>query len=97
MARCSEDRTPFALRDSLRDAFPAAPAKQSVLLHSSLARLLLAPLDPADLAAARAACETATAALRGTEVRFNAIWHVVERALPVDGEVTELPLCNTAA
>ena len=91
-----QHRTPFALRGALRDAFPAAPAKQSVLLHSSLARLL-APLDAAALAAARAACETATAALRGTEVRFNAIWHVVERALPVDGEVTELPLCNTAA
>jgi hypothetical protein len=86
------ERAPFTLRERLRAAFPSAPAKQSVLLHASLARVLAPPADAAALAAARAACELATAQLRGREVRCASIWHVIELALPVDGTVTALPL-----
>ena len=81
----------FALREAMRAAFPSAPAKQTVLLHSSLARLLLPPAPDA-WAAMCAACDAATAQLRGRDVRFASVWHVIERALPVDGAVTELPL-----
>jgi hypothetical protein len=87
-----DDRTPFALRDALRAAFPDAPAKQSVLLHASLARVLTQPASPEALAAVHAACERATQQLRGQEVRVWRVWHIVERALPIDGDITALDL-----
>ena len=94
---CRADRSPFAFREALRAAFPGAPAKQSVLLHASLARMLLPPPGADTLDAVRAACERATALLRGREVRIGAVWHVIERSLPIDGDVTELPLGPAAA
>jgi hypothetical protein len=64
-----------------------------VLLHSSLARMLRPPPNGEHtLVAVRAACERATQLLRGTQVRVASVWHVIERALPIAGEVTELPL-----
>ncbi len=87
----TDDGAPFALRASLRRAFPASPGKQAVILHSSLARLLTTP-PLEELQALRAVCEEATAALRGQRVPFDALWYVVERALPIDGDVTELVL-----
>jgi hypothetical protein len=86
------ERTPFAMREAFRAAFPAAPAKQSVLLHSSLARTLQLPPSPEALAAATAACERATQLLHGREVPIESVWHVVESALPVAGLVTDVPL-----
>jgi hypothetical protein len=86
------ERTPFAMREAFRAAFPAAPAKQSVLLHSSLARTLQLPPSPEALAAATAACERATQLLHGREVPMRSVWHVVESALPVAGVVTDVPL-----
>ena len=91
------DRTPFELREALRAAFPDAPAKQSILLHSSLARTLQVPPSPEALAAATAACERATQLLHGREVPMRSIWHVVERALPVAGTVVDIPLRSGSA
>ena len=89
------ERTPFALREAFRAAFPDAPAKQSILLHSSLARFLQMPPSPEALAAATAACERATQLLRGREVPMRSVWHVVEESLPVAGTVTDVPLLGS--
>jgi hypothetical protein len=86
------DRTPFAMREAFRAAFPDAPAKQSILLHSSLARFLEVPPSQEALAAATAACERATQLLHGREVPMRTVWHVVESALPVAGTTTDIPL-----
>jgi len=36
-------------------------------------------------------CEQATLELRGQELRFDKLWYILETALPIDGEVFELP------
>jgi len=86
------DAAPFRVRKGLRATHPAAPAKQSVLLHSSLLRVLAAPTLPMAAQAAQLACAAATARLRGKVIAFDRLWHVQEVSLPCDGLVTELPL-----
>lgn len=85
------DGAPLRLRERLRAAVPGAPAQQTRILHSSLARLRDAP-GVAGLARLRGACAAASQALHGAEVRCERVWHVVERSLPCDGDVTVCPL-----
>lgn len=87
----TDDGAPLKLRSALRSLLPASPAQQTVLLHSSLARLMDVP-SPQTVAAIRARCAAATAELQGAVVRFDRVWHVVETSLPCDGDVTALPL-----
>jgi hypothetical protein len=90
------DDAPLKLRELLRKAFPASPAKQTVILHSSLARLLDVPTAE-EVACIREVCAAATAALKGRAVQISSVFYVVERALPIDGDVTELPLGGAPA
>ena len=85
------DDAPLRLREQLRAAFPDSPARQTVILHSSLARLLAVPTAD-EVARIREVCAAATAALHGRSVPISSVFYVVERALPIDGDVTELPL-----
>jgi hypothetical protein len=87
----THDGAPLMLREKLRAAFPESPVKQTVILHSSLARLLQVP-GVEELAAARHACRSATEVLHGRSIRIASVYHVVERSLPIDGELVELPL-----
>lgn len=91
--------TPFRVRRGLRATHPAAPPKQSVLLHSSQLRVLAGPTLPAAEAAgaAQRACAAATGKLRGRVIAFDRLWHVQEVSLPCDGLVTELPLGTALA
>ena len=85
------DDAPLKMREQLRGAFPASPAKQTVILHSSLARLLGVP-SAGEVVAMREVCSAATAALRGRTLTISSVFYVVEKALPIDGDLSELPL-----
>jgi hypothetical protein len=87
----THDGAPLVQREKLRAAFPESPSKQTVILHSSLARLLQVP-SVEELAAARQACRSATEVLHGRDIRISSVYHVVERSLPIDGELVEMPL-----
>lgn len=82
--------TPLVFRERMRAAFPTAPEKQAVILHSSLFRLMTEPRAE-EVAAVQRLCEQATLELRGQELRFDKLWYILETALPIDGEVFELP------
>jgi len=89
----SGHETPFAFRAAMRERHADAPAKQAVILHSSLFRLMAVPTAD-ELQALRAVCEAASSELRGCEVPFTSLWYVLETALPVEGEVFEWPLAQ---
>ena len=83
------------LRQLLRHKFPSAPATQTKILHLTLARLMDVP-SVEQLERITSACSVATHALRtGTHhVKFMHLWHVIERALPIIGDVHEIALCR---
>jgi hypothetical protein len=86
-----------ALRARLRAAFPGACSRQSDIVHSTLFRLLStpggAPLTAPAAAALEAACERATAALRGTRLTVRLLWWVEEQEFSsIEGDRLPLPL-----
>lgn len=84
-------QTPWAFRERMRAAFPGSPAKQSVILHSSLFRLMEEP-QLEEVQRLQGLCEGWTRELRGQELSFAALWYILETALPIDGEVKEMRL-----
>ena len=86
-------QTPWHFRERMRAAFPGSPAKQSVILHSSLFRLMEEPLLE-EVVRLRELCEGWTRELHGQELSCSALWYILETALPIDGEVKEMAMAE---
>jgi|APGre2960657444_1045066.scaffolds.fasta_scaffold01575_7 hypothetical protein len=89
----TEDAGPLLLRERLMSAFGDSPQKQTTLLHSSLLRLLAVPA-PEEVLLLRRSLEQTSREIRGAQVPFTSLWYVTERALPIEGDVVELPLSH---